>query len=459
MSTTATETIIEFNKFYKYVWLRNFGDGDAYVSNKPNIVVGDDNVIFLPQGQMVMVQALTNKVYVLGETKIEAHAQEFADPPFGGDGASGGGGSAVLITKSVIQNGVYNASSDNADGYKTVNVSVSPNVDSKNITQNGTYTASSENLDGYSSVSVDVPIDAKSSTITQNGTYTASTDDLAGYSSVTVNVAQDVELMTSAQWNVLTTAQKQAKGLVGIQDSQSGFNRGILVNGADYIAAQYLPYSDSTFLFCEATKDNFDASENTWGSGEHPAIYKSNEHKPSYNSAEDAVYVNSASDNDVVPYVDLTYPQHPFTAYAVLKLVSPSSQSRVLCAFAARDNSQGIGLRGSPIYVAAWGDDTDTGITCSDYVVVAIRLTAADTTDGASGFVYDAANDDVIQIDKSPVNCGRYVAVCNADKFGSGYLGEQANGYVKYFGVIGTSESDATVEANMRSLYNTFLAE
>jgi hypothetical protein len=155
----------------------------------------------------------------------------------------------------------------------------------------------------------------------------------------------------------------------------------------------------------------------------------------------------------------LTYPQHPFTAYAVLKLVSPSSQSRVLCAFAARDNSQGIGLRGSPIYVAAWGDDTDTGITCSDYVVVAIRLTAADTTDGASGFVYDAANDDVIQIDKSPVNCGRYVAVCNADKFGSGYLGEQANGYVKYFGVIGTSESDATVEANMRSLYNTFLAE
>ena len=38
---------------------------------------------------------------------------------------SGGGGSAVLIDKNITENGTYNASSDNADGYKKVVVDVS----------------------------------------------------------------------------------------------------------------------------------------------------------------------------------------------------------------------------------------------------------------------------------------------------------------------------------------------
>ena len=37
----------------------------------------------------------------------------------------GGGSQATLITKSITQNGIYNASSDNADGYSSVDVSVS----------------------------------------------------------------------------------------------------------------------------------------------------------------------------------------------------------------------------------------------------------------------------------------------------------------------------------------------
>lgn len=36
----------------------------------------------------------------------------------------GGGGSATLATKSITSNGTYNASSDNADGYSSVTVSV-----------------------------------------------------------------------------------------------------------------------------------------------------------------------------------------------------------------------------------------------------------------------------------------------------------------------------------------------
>ena len=37
----------------------------------------------------------------------------------------GGGSTPVLITKSITQNGTYNASSDNADGYSAVTVAVS----------------------------------------------------------------------------------------------------------------------------------------------------------------------------------------------------------------------------------------------------------------------------------------------------------------------------------------------
>lgn len=39
-------------------------------------------------------------------------------------GGSGGGGGAVLITKTITDNGVYNAAADNADGFSRVTVNV-----------------------------------------------------------------------------------------------------------------------------------------------------------------------------------------------------------------------------------------------------------------------------------------------------------------------------------------------
>ena len=67
------------------------------------------------------------------------------------------GSPAKLGTKSITQNGTYNASSDNLDGYSQVSVNVpEATLGTKSITQNGTYNASSDNLDGYSQVSVNV---------------------------------------------------------------------------------------------------------------------------------------------------------------------------------------------------------------------------------------------------------------------------------------------------------------
>lgn len=39
-------------------------------------------------------------------------------------GGSGGGGGAILTTKTITDNGVYNAIDDNADGYSRVTVNV-----------------------------------------------------------------------------------------------------------------------------------------------------------------------------------------------------------------------------------------------------------------------------------------------------------------------------------------------
>lgn len=50
----------------------------------------------------------------------------------------------------------------------------------------------------------------------------------------------DVPLLTRTQWNALSTAQKQAYGLLAIQDENSGFDRGELVYGADYSLVELL---------------------------------------------------------------------------------------------------------------------------------------------------------------------------------------------------------------------------
>lgn len=86
-----------------------------------------------------------------------------------GKKAGGGGGEAVLINKSVTANGTYNASSDSADGYKKVEVSV-PN----------TYAAGDEGK----VVSNGALVAQGSDTVTANDTY-----DTTLISSLTVNVA------------------------------------------------------------------------------------------------------------------------------------------------------------------------------------------------------------------------------------------------------------------------------
>ena len=91
----------------------------------------------------------------------------------------GGGGEATLIDKSISSNGTYNASSDNADGYKKVVVNVpNPSTGSLSITSNNTY-----DVTNYASAVVNVPAD-KTGTFTPSEDITSQTID-TGLSTIT----------------------------------------------------------------------------------------------------------------------------------------------------------------------------------------------------------------------------------------------------------------------------------
>lgn len=100
-------------------------------------------------------------------------------------------GAAVLEPLNVSANGDYYPRSG-TDGFDEVHVSVpGSTLTTKNITQNGTYNASSDNADGYSSVVVNVSgggAVVQPLSVTQNGTYNPPSG-VDGYAPVTVNVS------------------------------------------------------------------------------------------------------------------------------------------------------------------------------------------------------------------------------------------------------------------------------
>ena len=157
IKTKTGENTITFDAFYQYIWARNYGDTDVYISNHSDIVAGDDDVALLPAGEAVRLTVNGKTLYVLGSTTLEVHAQNYSDSPFAWNEAGEGGGSDVsVVSLSVGENGTYTAPSGTAYSPVTVNVSDIPAViESITINENGTYTAPS-GVDGYSPVVVNV---------------------------------------------------------------------------------------------------------------------------------------------------------------------------------------------------------------------------------------------------------------------------------------------------------------
>ena len=124
ITSLATETEIEFNDFWQFVWVKNIGDGDCYVSNKSGIEAGGVDVIAVKANETAMVITETQSIYSKGATTLEVHAQNFAECPFKRQGK--GGASIDVTALSVTTNGVYTAPSGTAYSPVTVDVQEQP---------------------------------------------------------------------------------------------------------------------------------------------------------------------------------------------------------------------------------------------------------------------------------------------------------------------------------------------
>ena len=177
----------------------NYNTIGLYVPSNTNPTCTITPSIVSQANGYVISTTLANDIASAIKTKTGLTSVKGSDMPDAILSISGGGGGSTLIQKTVTANGVYNASSDSADGYSKVTVNVPASaVDSgtKSITQNG----AGQDVVGYAAVDVSVPntyaagdegkvvqsgalVSQTSQTVTENGTYDTTTKN-----SVTVNV-------------------------------------------------------------------------------------------------------------------------------------------------------------------------------------------------------------------------------------------------------------------------------
>lgn len=124
VTTTSGENIITFDSFYPYVWIRNSGDNDITAANYSGASAGDENTVSIKAGEVAMIQAETENIYIIGATTAEIHAQGFAECPF--KRGLGGGEQISVESLSVTQNGTYTAPSGTAYSPVTVDVQEQP---------------------------------------------------------------------------------------------------------------------------------------------------------------------------------------------------------------------------------------------------------------------------------------------------------------------------------------------
>lgn len=246
----------------------------------------------------------------------------------------------------------------------------------------------------------------------------------------------DVPLLTRAQWDALSTAQKQAYGLVAIQDANSGFNRGKLVYGADYIAT-LLTASAVSSILAEAMCEYYEVGIATWG---NLSIVGSSLMEI---EADGSVHFNG---DEMSAYYDLGAANTPVTNYMVFKSLSSSNTSRLISNvyFNNGGNAPGLYRNGTNIYYTYYGGDNNTGVSAVDgFHCIAV---SNDRGGQASKFYVDAVKKGTL----TPNNVGRYsefstTLQMDGEKYGGNYD-------IKYMAVVSGAEPEATVIANMQSI-------
>ena len=124
VTTTSGENTITFDSFYPYVWIRNSGDNDITAANYSGASAGDENTVSVKSGEVAMIQAETENIYIIGATTCEIHAQGFAECPF--KRVAKGGEQISVESLSVTANGTYTAPTGTAYSPVVVDVQEQP---------------------------------------------------------------------------------------------------------------------------------------------------------------------------------------------------------------------------------------------------------------------------------------------------------------------------------------------
>ena len=371
IKTKTGENTITFDAFYQYIWARNYGDTDVYISNHNNIVAGDDDVALLPAGEAVRLTVNGKTLYVLGSTTLEVHAQNFSDAPFAWNEAGEGGGSDVSVV-------------------------------SLSVNENGTYTA---------------PL----------GT---------AYSPVTVNVPTGAEIITRSDWNALTTAQKQAKGLVAIQDASTGYKRGEFVNGADYHDT-LLQYSTYSSILEEAKCENHTSGTDVWGGLTLSGAMD--------NDADGGVVTNGK-----VISKDFSDSNVSVTVYALMRKDASPSGNKTLIGIPysmSGNNCPNIFTNGTTVYTSVYGSDSAiSGISSANYNLFTIAL---DATNKKADFY---VNGTLVRNNISYNNSGGYAAFGAGDKS----LTNVISSAIKYIAIVSGYETSYTITNNHQLIMDAY---
>lgn len=150
---------------------------------------------------------------------------------------------ATLKTKSITENGTYNALSDNADGFSSVNVAVPNETETKRITVNGTYRPTGSNI-GFSEVVVDVEgggsatIEALNITPSTSAQTITATGGVDGYAPVNVSA-----VTSSIDANIVAGNIKEGITILGVTGNYSGGSSPsgtiAIVNNGSYNVSEY----------------------------------------------------------------------------------------------------------------------------------------------------------------------------------------------------------------------------
>lgn len=119
INASTTELELTLDSIYKFIWFRNLGETDCYVSENSGIVAEADDVALLKAGETRMLELCQtsecNKVYIKASSdtdKVEYNAQNFAECPFKvmvkGGGGSGGSANIYRTTTALTDGSTTN---------------------------------------------------------------------------------------------------------------------------------------------------------------------------------------------------------------------------------------------------------------------------------------------------------------------------------------------------------------